>query len=134
MEAEFPGDNFFGPQYLMSDNILNRIVDLARHNKLTDIASLFEQTDWRHASKYGTQILELVNISKPPPPPPPPPPLSSLSLLLSPREALQDVLNPLSQVNEGIPKPGPKKSRRCTACGADNHICALYHTPTCIVI
>jgi hypothetical protein len=36
--------------------------------------------------------------------------LASLSLLLSPREALQDVLNPLPQVNEGIPKPGPKKS------------------------
>ena len=62
METEFPGDEFFGPQYLMSGDILNRIVDLARYKKLADVASLLGQTDWRHAGKYGPQILELVNI------------------------------------------------------------------------
>ncbi|KAM6504003.1 hypothetical protein JOM56_000946, partial [Amanita muscaria] len=60
MESEFPGNDFFGPQYIMSDDILNRIVDLARHKKLFDVPSLFEQTDWRGAGKYGPAIMQLV--------------------------------------------------------------------------
>lgn len=110
MEAEFPGDNFFRPQYIMSDDILNQTVDLTSYKKLADIPSLFEQTDWRHARKYGPQILELVNISKLPSPLPLPLPLLPLPPLSSPQIVLQGVLNPLPQVNEGIHKPGPKKS------------------------
>ena len=46
METEFPGNDFFGLQYIMSDDILNRIVDLAHHKKLSDVPSLLKQTDW----------------------------------------------------------------------------------------
>lgn len=46
MECEFPGNDFFGLQYIMSDDILNRIVDLACHKKLSDVPSLLEQTNW----------------------------------------------------------------------------------------
>ena len=46
MEWEFSGDDFFGPQLLLSDEILNQIISLAHKNKLTDIQSLHEQTDW----------------------------------------------------------------------------------------
>jgi hypothetical protein len=42
IETEFPGDDFFRLQYIMSDNILNRIVDLAYHKKLSDVPSLLE--------------------------------------------------------------------------------------------
>ena len=123
METEFPGDDFFGPQYIMSDDILNRIVDLAHHGKLLDISSLLEQTDWKHAVKYGFEILELVNMIHTPPLPPLAPVLSLAPSTSSSRPALQDILNPLSQINRSNPQPGARKPRHCTACGAENHIC-----------
>jgi hypothetical protein len=127
MEIEFSGDDFFGPQLLLSDEILNRIVGLARNNKLTDIQSLNEQTDWRHTSKYGSAIIEMVkNCASPPPPPPLPPPSSAPSSSFS-RPTLQGVSNLLPQVTQHAPLAGqvPKKPCRssCAACGKEGHIC-----------
>ena len=56
METEFPGDDFLGLQYIMSDDILNRIVDLAYHKKLSDIPSLLEQTDWQGTGRGNNRI------------------------------------------------------------------------------
>ena len=123
METEFPGDDFFGLQYLMSDDILNHIVDLTHYKKLANVALFLEQTDWRHTGNYGPQILELINVYVLPLPLPPPPLPPSLSLLPSSQTVLQGVSHSLPQVNEWIPQAGLRKSQCCAACGADNHIC-----------
>jgi hypothetical protein len=123
MEQEFSGDDFFGPQLLLSDEILNRIVDLAHKNKLTDIQSLHEQTDWRHSSKYGAVIIEMVKSCAPPPPPPPVPTPSSSGSASSSQLALQGVSNSLSQIAQNPQVSVPKKSRHCATCGGQDHIC-----------
>ncbi|KAF8223531.1 hypothetical protein L208DRAFT_1067242, partial [Tricholoma matsutake] len=53
-------DNFFGPQLLLSDDILDWIVDLHHHSKVHNVQSLIDQTGWHYASRYGTQILKIV--------------------------------------------------------------------------
>ena len=70
MECKFPGNNFFGPQLLLSDDILNWIVHLAHYKKLLDIQALHDQTDWQHTEKYSSAIIEMVKSCAPPPPPP----------------------------------------------------------------
>jgi hypothetical protein len=132
MEIEFSSDDFFGPQLLLSDEIMNRIVSLACKKKLTDIQSLNEQTDWRHASKYGSAIIEMVKSCAPPPPSPPLPSVPLLSSapsssLLQP--TLQGVSNLLPQVTQQAQDQVPKKIYRCAACGEEGHICMYSRHP-----
>ncbi|TFK68538.1 hypothetical protein BDN72DRAFT_674866 [Pluteus cervinus] len=56
-------DQFFGVQLILSDEILDHIVDLAHQSKLLDVKTLAEQTDWRYANIYGPKILELCALS-----------------------------------------------------------------------
>lgn len=60
LEAEFGSDDFFGPQRILSDQIRDRIVDLAHCNKITSTQVLQEQTDWSHATKYSTAIFDII--------------------------------------------------------------------------
>jgi hypothetical protein len=121
MECEFPGDNFFGPQLLLSDEILNQIVHLAHYRKLPDVQALHKQTDWRHAEKYGSVIIKMVKSCAPLPPPPPPPLLPTASSS-SPCLALQGVSNSHLQISQHTSSLAPKKSRHCAMCGAEGHI------------
>ncbi|KAG2335653.1 P-loop containing nucleoside triphosphate hydrolase protein, partial [Suillus weaverae] len=69
VEEDLDGDVFFGPQLIMSNKTLNRIIDLAHYAKLTSPASLLEQTSWCYSLDYGPQIIDLIKSFFPPPPP-----------------------------------------------------------------
>ncbi|KAF5324266.1 hypothetical protein D9619_011147 [Psilocybe cf. subviscida] len=109
---------FFGPNLILSDKLLVRIVMLARDraNKIPDIDALAHQTNWIHAKKYGTDILLYVTCWYPPPAPPAPPPpppqggsLANLNTNLVAAAPLQ-------------PQPSnEKRSRKCSACGSTTH-------------
>ncbi|EGO30354.1 hypothetical protein SERLADRAFT_404560 [Serpula lacrymans var. lacrymans S7.9] len=71
VESGLGEDDFFGPQLILADGILNRIIAVAHHLKLTDIASLKDQTGWRNSKKYGASIISLFLTHYLPPPPPP---------------------------------------------------------------
>lgn len=61
------GDDYFGLQLILSDDILDRIVDLTHHFKAPDVKSLYDQTSWHYAVQYREYIVKLINIHVLPP-------------------------------------------------------------------
>ncbi|RDB20010.1 ATP-dependent DNA helicase RecQ [Hypsizygus marmoreus] len=115
------GDDFFGPQWILSDVLLNRIVDLAHFSDITDINSLTAQTDWHPAAVQAAEIIELIKQHAPPPPPTPVPPLLPPQPGSNP---LGDLLpNGTHQTSTGA----AKKARVCSSCGSASHIGELLH-------
>lgn len=113
-------DDFFGPQLLLSDDILDRIVDLHHHSKVHDVQSLIDQTGWHYASRYGTQILEIVKSCTrlvPPRPSVALPVLHDVAVELNGAAVSGDVLlGSSSQTSDKV------TGRQCKACGATTHI------------
>ncbi|KAH7919783.1 P-loop containing nucleoside triphosphate hydrolase protein, partial [Leucogyrophana mollusca] len=70
VEEDLVDGDFFGSQIIMSNDILDRIVDLAHAEKIADVVSLSEQTRWIYAEKYGPTIVKIVLTSIPSPPEP----------------------------------------------------------------
>ena len=54
------GDDMYGSQLILTDDILERLVELAHFNQLTDLASIRAQVNWRYSDLWGAQILRLV--------------------------------------------------------------------------
>ncbi|KAF5381621.1 hypothetical protein D9615_005404 [Tricholomella constricta] len=113
LATDFEGDDFFGPQMILSDDLLDRIVDLAHYCKIPDVEALLHQTSWRYASKYGPAIQELVFKYQPEPPLAPTPALIPPTTE-SASQAVPVTCSPLS-----LPT---KKARLCSACGSFTHI------------
>lgn len=63
----FARDDFYGLQLIMSNEILQRIIDLAYSGKLTTVATLVEQTDWCEAPRFGEAILKVIRDTGPAP-------------------------------------------------------------------
>ncbi|KAE9405873.1 hypothetical protein BT96DRAFT_811713, partial [Gymnopus androsaceus JB14] len=63
----------WGSQFLISDTILDRIIDCAGSFKLTNMDILRIETRWvpAHLAEFGQKILDLVAEHFPPPPTPP---------------------------------------------------------------
>lgn len=124
----FDEDDFFGPQYLMADDILNRIVDLAHHSQLPTVQVLLEQTEWANSTKYGADVLKIVHkYTIPAPSPLTTQPLNRTvapSVSTSAKGPLQmasgphrpEVLRPEAQKKEN------KGGKKCRKCGATDHI------------
>ncbi|KAG1718541.1 hypothetical protein EDB19DRAFT_1837905 [Suillus lakei] len=62
-------DDFFSPQLILSDSLLDRILALSHHTKLPDINALRDQPDWVYSQEYGETILGLIRKHFPPPAP-----------------------------------------------------------------
>jgi hypothetical protein len=67
--ADFGDNNFFQPQQTLTDQIRDRIVDLAHDKKIVNVETLQQQTNWVYTKTYGTQILKIIEWHAPPPPP-----------------------------------------------------------------
>ncbi|KAH7904694.1 P-loop containing nucleoside triphosphate hydrolase protein [Hygrophoropsis aurantiaca] len=119
-DAGVGGDDFFGAQLIMADDILNRITNLAHTFKITDLTSLYNQTNWRYTDRWGSQVLELINVHVPPPPPPPTPhhTVSSTVTESNPSPS-SNVLQP--HITNGAAVPSSTTTRKCGACGAIGH-------------
>ncbi|KAG2113640.1 hypothetical protein BD769DRAFT_1673651 [Suillus cothurnatus] len=66
LECGMGEDDLFGAQLILMDPILDRIVDLAHHSKITDIISLKAQTDWHYADRFGAKVLAILQMNYPP--------------------------------------------------------------------
>ncbi|KAJ3553427.1 hypothetical protein NP233_g12645 [Leucocoprinus birnbaumii] len=66
---------FFGPQQVMSERVLWRIVDLGHARKLTDTSVLIKQVQWVDVAEFAQEIIGIVHSVYPilPQPPKPPP-------------------------------------------------------------
>lgn len=103
----YRGNTFFGPLLLMTDIILQRIVDLAHYAKLPDVSSLAFQTKWRYTKTYGAAILEVVHQYCP------------QNMPTRPQRPLES--DPASQT--GLSQPSAStKIRQCRSCFSPFHI------------
>ncbi|KAH9038084.1 hypothetical protein EDB85DRAFT_2142089 [Lactarius pseudohatsudake] len=129
------GDDMYGSQLIMTDDLLERLVELAHFNQLTDLASLKAQVNWRYIDMWGTQILELIKEHAPGSD-------SDDRLVAPPNRATlhptgadnipgtsTDCRSPDVQSgtttpksNTSDPKPRNRKGYKCSACGSSAHI------------
>ncbi|KAF8835722.1 hypothetical protein BDN67DRAFT_912477, partial [Paxillus ammoniavirescens] len=65
IEEDLDGDDFFGPQIIMSNKILHCIIDLAHYFKLTTPTSLLKQMGWCYSMDYGPEIIQLIKVKIP---------------------------------------------------------------------
>ena len=109
----FGGDDIFGAQLFVVDDVLERIVELAHHFKLPDVNALAAQTGWYKARQYGPEILGIVRrfFSESAPAPQP----------TSARKIVPPPPGVFVFINNESPAPA-KQSRQCKACGASGHI------------
>jgi hypothetical protein len=112
--ADYGEDDFLKPQLILSDQICDHIINLAHHSQLSDIKVLQHQTEWCHASTYGTQILDIV-WRHAPPPPALPSPFSTAPLQ---RLAQQDTN---SRNGPSTSRQQAPKAMTCGACGQKGH-------------
>ncbi|KAF5324147.1 hypothetical protein D9619_011145 [Psilocybe cf. subviscida] len=109
-------NGFFGPNLILSDKLLIRIVMLARDraNKIPDIDALAHQTNWIHAKKYGAEILLYATCWYPPPAPPQPPLQGGTLANLVTSDVMAAGSSQVQPANE-------KRPRKCSACGSTSH-------------
>jgi hypothetical protein len=55
----------FGPSLIMSTTILDRIVNCVQHHKISTIQDLARETRWDEVSRYGTELLALIQATHP---------------------------------------------------------------------
>ncbi|KAH9031299.1 hypothetical protein EDB84DRAFT_1246291, partial [Lactarius hengduanensis] len=113
-------DDMFGPQLIMTDDVLDRLVVLAHFQQVLDLASIHAQVSWRYTDRWGAEILEIIEKHFPP--------INAGSS----RPALQPVENMPgpsavqgSSALQSTPRsngPKPPRARRCSACGSNTHI------------
>lgn len=133
IEEDLDGDDFFGPQIIMANKILDRIVDLAHHLKLTTIDSLTQQTNWCYSLDYGPEVIQIINTHLPPPPAAHPPPITShlVEPVNAPILASSNTTNispaPLTSQTDisssaTIAESAKRSARKCGSCESPLHI------------
>jgi hypothetical protein len=135
------GDYMYGLQLIMTDNILECIVELAHFNQLDDLVLIRAQVNWHYGDMWGLQILELVkehfpktdsvNQYAPAPHRAMLQPTSSddiprLSNLSSLPDVQASVIAPAP--NTSNPKPHTQGCYKCSACGSSAHIGMPHHS------
>ena len=53
-------DDMFGSQLIMTDDILERILDLAHFGQIDNLATLQNQVTWRYWDRWGPPVLDIV--------------------------------------------------------------------------
>lgn len=57
----------FGPSLVMTARILDRIVDCVHYNKISSVQDLARETRWDEISRYGAEVLALIQSIRPAP-------------------------------------------------------------------
>ncbi|KAI9437122.1 P-loop containing nucleoside triphosphate hydrolase protein [Lactarius psammicola] len=121
------GDDMFGPQLIMTDEVLECIVDLAHFGQVDDLETLQSQVSWRYCDRWGPQIFDIIKTHAPP-------------VATSSRESLQPAENlpgPSTGLQPSAPsggvgampsgsKPRTRSRYRCGSCGSTTHIGKLF--------
>lgn len=96
-----------GPGVVMSNEVLQRIVDCAHWHKIESPEQLEKETRWAGAAEFGEEVIILINEHCPRPAAPD-----------------DDTSAPLGVHNENqaTSSTAAKKSRKCSKCDAADHI------------
>lgn len=60
------GDDMFGPQFIMTDESLERLVDLAHYGQIDDLTALQNQVNWHYCDRWGSRVLDVIKTHGPP--------------------------------------------------------------------
>lgn len=113
-----------GPSLIMSNDVLERIIDCSRARKISSREELVKETRWHRAAEDGEEILTIVRSHQPQIAP-----LPSILLISSPLRPRPEVINDVLPPSALLP---PKKRNKCKQCKAEGHIgkfspsCCLY--------
>jgi len=128
-----------GPGSIMSNDILQSIVDATHAGRVTCIGDVKREVKWARVDELGNEVLQLVLVHAPPPLPTPPLSGSANAPLsrqhpIGPYTSLplqglgRSLSSNISSSNATIPGPPevaqakPKRQYKCRACGAVGHI------------
>lgn len=125
LEGTIGDDEMFGPQLIMTDDVLERLVGLARSGKVSDLSSIQTQVNWRYIDLWGTEILDIIKSYFPVIEPSPV--LQALDNMPGPSTANRPTIAPSDapSIQPGSRDPKPR-TRRCSACGSAGHIGTSY--------
>lgn len=117
-------DDFFGPDLILTDDMLTRIIDLAHHSKLLDVHMLKSQTSWVYAQDYGEAVLSLAHKHFPPaslqqPSRTSPVPMVIVATVST--STTQPLLAPTTAATVSTASTKPRKQTQCSRCKALSH-------------
>jgi hypothetical protein len=95
----------YGAKYLLSEDLVQRIVDCAHASKITSVESIEKETHWNGAKEHGILLLAVIKAHVPACPQPP---------------AGNSLASGVASTNRA-----PKK-HRCGRCNGEGHISASY--------
>ncbi|KAJ6570792.1 hypothetical protein B0H10DRAFT_1665003, partial [Mycena sp. CBHHK59/15] len=101
-----------GAGAIMSDEVLDRIVECAHFGKIQTTADLVKETHWHRAAEDGAKILALIGQHHPIPAPPLTAPFNSPLRATT----ISNIPAPT------MPGPSTPKNRKCRKCGLFGHI------------
>ena len=111
-EDLFLDDTFLTPQSLMSEELVDRIVDLAHNAKIKTASDLRAQVSWSFLDTHGSKILELIQKSHP----------TSTIIASSPfTNVLLGTLHHVNTAASSSSAVGPSKQRVCKNCLVTGH-------------
>ncbi|KAH9013929.1 hypothetical protein EDB85DRAFT_2031410 [Lactarius pseudohatsudake] len=113
----------FGSQFIMTDEVLERTMDLAHYKQINDLATLQSQVSWRNCDCWGPDILIIVKAHAPPVAAPTRETLRPTENLPGPSTGHQLSTAPGSVgTTPSGSKPRAKSWYRCGSCGSTTHI------------
>ncbi|EGO01419.1 hypothetical protein SERLA73DRAFT_70610 [Serpula lacrymans var. lacrymans S7.3] len=99
-----------GPCLIMTDNIVDRIVECAHYHKIKDLSKLKKETKWIQSEKYGAEVIALIQCHAPWPVGATASPFASTPLRPSASTGSISTTTPVL----------PRKNK-CGACGLEGH-------------
>ncbi|KAH7917215.1 hypothetical protein BV22DRAFT_1026812 [Leucogyrophana mollusca] len=115
-----------GPGLVMTDSVVDRIVNCAHHHKIKTASDLKKETRWIYTDKYGDEVVTLILRLAPLPVPQAP----LVSTPLQPCRAAYNVASssntPARTPSTPTPAAKPRKKTRCGACGEEGHNGMLF--------
>ncbi|KAF9234054.1 hypothetical protein BU15DRAFT_8658, partial [Melanogaster broomeanus] len=106
--------NDHGPSLLMTNALLDRIIDCAHHHKIHTIQDLKKETSWTNSKKYGEEVVAIIRQHAAPLPSPfNTVPLRSSTVLLTAANTPMPIGNCLPSVQ--------KQRVTCGNCGQEGH-------------
>lgn len=108
-----------GLSLVMGDNVRDRIVDCARHNKIKTITDISRETKWARAVEYGTEVITIIEKHYPPP-------VIDLTAMSTMQPSLTEH-DPLCNQTSSEPLPPlGKRQVTCSLCGGRGHTSGCF--------
>lgn len=120
------GNDMFGVQFIMTDDVLDRIVDLAHFDQIDSLTAIQGQVNWRYCDRWGPDILDIVNsYARPAAMSPPRETLGAAENLPGPSTGHRATATNTG-ASSSKSKPRTRGQYRCGACGGIGHIGMLF--------